>query len=444
MKIETTIVNEHFLKPEKYKLESSQNDVKLSFLDQKNYFYVQHIHIYETGFNNKALETLKTNLKETISYFEPFGSTLLYDESKKEVVLDHKNNRGIFFVECSTNLNLLNLKERNYPLPTLRQFKELSEPHRKLGCPIIIKATRFYNNPQCVVITFFLTHIFFDGATVDFFYQTLNKVSKKEPLEEIPRFLSNKLDQFIDDTIPDLPIIFSPKNKNPKNKSQVSVFISKEKLSFIKEEASRLLKAAPGEPEWISTNDVLSALLLKSVVNFRDFLPGTKVEANVLVNGRKFLKEYNIGMKEIGNGVMCHNTLNLEVEKVKEIKFGDLSILNRKNLKNVSSKGFSYAYKFLKALPPHIIDTRYLNLPNSLIINCLKDFESCNSLDLGFGCSSKFVTYDDETNCYKLLFNERGCNIQFNIYTEEIDKFQKSFTILDYADTYVIDYERFR
>ena len=167
-------------------------------------------------------------------------------------------------------------------------------------------------------------------------------------------------------------------------------------------EVRAILKDAATAPGFrISTNDILSAMAVKTMANKQSDNLGEDIGLTLPIDVRRQVEEY--GLRFFGNGIMLH-TLKLKAQAVDDLPPKDLAVQIRKSMPSLSKESY---IRYLSALEKRISEDapdRFLPFdPRSgfLVTNLSK--MSFDKLDFGSGGPALAIPLTVEKNSTAIL-----------------------------------------
>ena len=295
------------------------NEVNISQVDvlfANGIYHIEFLFYYNKGFNTGKI---RRALRKLSSVFWPmFGE---YRDGK--IIFDKYSEEDCYDEEIvNQELNIPELEEKGFEaysrfsLPDLKKLFFLKVIRLKNGMVLIPK----------------MNHLAGDGYSYFYFLSVLAALSQPTLVPFKSSFINLFLKPHHRRTIlkdfsferAELKPVF----QNDKFTVEFDEIPRKDVQSIIKE-------VATFDNLRVSTNDILSAIAVKKIVNRQSQFLGEEVNLTIPIDVRRQIKEYGRGF--FGNGIMLH-TLKLKKEYIENVLIKELSIEIRKSMPSVSKE----------------------------------------------------------------------------------------------------------
>lgn len=193
--------------------------------------------------------------------------------------------------------------------------------------------------------------------------------------------------------------------------------ILKENLTMASDEVPRqevqalIREAASSHKRRISSNDVLTAMMVKKLAGIQGGLWGENVRLAIPIDVRRQIKEY--GARFFGNGIMLHNVL-VEKKRIENSPIGEIAAEIRGSMPAVTRENF---VEFLGGLERMISERNWEEFrPFDVKQGCLVTNLSrlpAERLDFGTGCPQSIVPLTIEESSAAILARKENFVLRY-------------------------------
>lgn len=281
-------------------------------------------------------ETLVDSLSKLLTIYPQLGGRFKIHEKTKEVVNDFSNS----------NLELMVIKsDKELPKQDLVEWKPFmyKVPVRaplSLNTPLFRISLTHFEKENKSLIAIHHTHGLMDGKGFSNILNQWTKITKGEFPQDLKTF-------YLGESL----ILKEPKNL-PYNEKNGHILLSKVLFDFpkltsnltnlvLKVEKNFIEDVKKKSPSMISTNDIITSLILKSYSNLKK--EDTSFTLYNTICGRKF---YNIPLEFIGNCLSVHD-FNISLDELKSESIENLALKYRKNLSLFQKDKFIEQHHYL-------------------------------------------------------------------------------------------------
>ncbi len=271
--------------------------------------------------NSLKTKRIRLALKKLSSVFWP-----IFGEYQKGIIqFDRYSEKDFFNEEITEN-------EFNTEEPSKNIYEKFSLVNlTKLKKLFYLKIIQFSNG---TVLIPKMNHLVGDGYSYFYFLTTLAALSQKTYIPFRKNLINTIYKPHHQRTILK-EFQFNGTDLEPLQEKE-NFTIEVEKIS--KATVQNVIKnIAKDSDQWVSTNDILSAMVIKkSVENQKDYF-GDEIQLTIPIDVRRQVKEY--GPKYFGNSIML-NTINFKTKEIEKSSINDIAIKIRKNMPAISKENY--------------------------------------------------------------------------------------------------------
>jgi len=296
--------------------------IKISQVDSlftNGVYQIEFLFYFREGLNTKKI---RTALKKLSAVFWP-----MFGEYKDGVISFEKYVEGDYFNEnvISQKFNIPETEEER--LAVYSQYR-LPETKRLFK----LKITQFKNG---TILVPKMNHLAGDGYSYFYFLSSLATLSQHTLLPS-----KSSLMQLFSRPQHHRTILknFSFEGVEWKSQQQDTQFAMGVDKVLRKDVNLMIRKVSESKNIRISTNDILSAMAVKKLVETQKEFGSEFVELTIPIDVRRQVKEY--GRRFFGNGIMLH-TMLLQKDHIKNLHVEEMAIQIRKSMPSVSRQSYT-------------------------------------------------------------------------------------------------------